>query len=739
MAIGNETFNILNYSSSLTLLKEESSQLVCLCPVCGGHRLTIDKKTGAYTCWTGECERRLIREKVAHREEGRRDNRTIAYKAVKQPKNTNFSRQNSAISKRSTLRCDKSGALEIAPIPLPTGNLTLVKLPQSATNIPQSETPRFLPKGIPPQAKETIYRYSQTQWVSRLEWEDENRPKGREKTFRQCHQNDKGRVLWTKGDEPWLPYRFQETIVLIQSPISNGLIPCLLIGEGEKVVEALREIGLAAITFQGSSWGGEIAIWLQQLSCQCPQLVIIFLADNDKTGIKKAEKVILACRQNKLPALTIPATAIQADLPESGDVADILTSMNPDEFIRKLEAEILAATSKASDEIVDCIPDCPPAAEKNFNEKAFEVLYGDRPWICIEDKLYFWNGKYYEASTDVIQMRRCAEYCACTPVYKNRKWIYEMATPAAAKNLLRWAKAKLGVDGDRLNPAGLNLNNGILQINWHEGIPSWQLISHHPDYLYTYCSEVSYDPNANSENCDRLLSVLEPQQRDIFLKIIASSLDLKTIRKYKGRLIRSLLLYGAGANGKDTLREAIALLYGKQGMTNATLSDFAAYDNGRKFPLAKLSRCRINWASENSRTSNIDRIESLKAFISGEPISIEHKGKDEYEFEPVGVALFNINEPPNLVARLEAIQSRYFVLNFNKTFKINANPLKREIEADARFKYDLNFLRDRVLPALLNRLLDALTRLMEEGIDYRLPETKTGERAKLIPLIKIKS
>jgi putative DNA primase/helicase len=722
MAIGNETFNILNYSSSLTLLKEESGQLVCLCPVCGGHRLTIDKKTGAYTCWTGECERRLIREKVSTRKERRRSSHIIANKAFKKAKKTDYLSQKT-----------------IVPIPLPTGNLTLVKLPEPATDIPQSETPRFLPKGIPLQAKETIYRYSQTQWVSRLEWEDENCLKGREKTFRQCHQNDKGRVLWTKGDRPWLPYRFQETIVLIQSQVNDNPIPCLLIGEGEKVVEALREISLAAITFQGSSWGGEIALWLQQLSRQCPQLVIIFLADNDKTGIKKAEKVILACRQNKLPALTIPATAIQADLPESGDVADILTSMNPDEFIRKLEAEILAATSKASHEIVDCIPDCPPAAEKNFNEKAFEVLYGDRPWICIEDKLYFWNSKYYEASTDVIQMRRCAEYCACTPVYKNRKWVYEMATPAAAKNLLRWAKAKLGVDSDRLNPAGLNLNNGILQINWCEGIPTWQLISHHPDYLYTYCSEVNYDPNANSENCDRLLSVLEPKQRDIFLKIIASSLDLKTIRKYKGRLIRSLLLYGAGANGKDTLREAIALLYGKQGMTNATLADFAAYDNGRKFPLAKLSRCRINWASENSRTNNIDRIESLKAFISGEPISIEHKGKDEYEIDPVGVALFNINEPPNLVARLEAIQSRYFVLNFNKTFKINANPLKREIEADARFKYDLNFLRDHVLPALLNRLLDALTRLMEEGIDYRLPETKTGEKTKLIPLIKIKS
>jgi putative DNA primase/helicase len=703
--IERETFNILNYSNSLTLLKEESSQLVCLCPVCGGRRLTIDKKTGAYTCWTGECERRLIRECVTNH----------------QP--------HFPTSKKSK---------DNTPIPspsLPLGQLALIKLPHSPIDIPQPETPRFLPKGVPPHAKETSYRYSQTQWVSRFEWLDAAHPKGRQKTFRQCHLDERGQVLWTKGSQPWLPYRFQDSIDLIKARSRDNLVPCLLIGEGEKVVEALRSISLAAITFQGSSWGKEIALYLQQLSRQFPNLVLVFLADNDQTGRKKAEKVILASKQNQLFALTIPATAIQADLPESGDVADILTSMHPDEFIRKLETELQAATSQR----IDRIPDRPPEAEKNFNEKAFEVLYGDRPWVCIEDTLHFWNGKYYEASTDVLQMRRCAEYCACTPVCKNKKWVYEMATPAAAKNLLRWAKARLGVDSDSLNPAGLNLNNGILKINWQAGVPTWQLLPHHPEYIYTYCSEVNYDPEANNEYCDQLLSVLESPQQDIFLKVIAASLDLQTVRKYKGRAIRALLLYGTGANGKDTLREAIALLYGKHGTTNATLADFAAYDSGRKFPLAKLSRCRINWASENSRANNIDSIESLKAFISGEPISIEHKGKDEYEFEPVGVAVFNINEPPNLVARLEAIQSRYAVLNFHKIFKINANPLKRQIEADPRFKYDANFLYASVLPALLNRLLDALARLMEEGIDYRLPEAKSTEKAKLIPLIKVNS
>lgn len=58
------------------------------------------------------------------------------------------------------------------------------------------------------------------------------------------------------------------------------------------------------------------------------------------------------------------------------------------------------------------------------------------------------------------------------------------------------------------------------------------------------------------------------------------------------------------------------------------------------------------------------------------------------------------------------------MLTFSKTFKIGADPSKGELEADPRFKYDPSFLRSKVLPAFLNRVLDALVQLMAEGIDY---------------------
>ena len=60
-----ETFDIRSFSDRLNVLKEESTQLVCECPVCGGHRLTINKQLGAYQCWSGNCAVKDIREAIA--------------------------------------------------------------------------------------------------------------------------------------------------------------------------------------------------------------------------------------------------------------------------------------------------------------------------------------------------------------------------------------------------------------------------------------------------------------------------------------------------------------------------------------------------------------------------------------------------------------------------------------------------------------------------------------------------
>jgi putative DNA primase/helicase len=694
------TFDLRNFTASLNILKSESTQLVCECPVCGKHRLTINKKSGAYQCWSGGCATADIREALAPQPNRRHST----------PHRQRVTRQ---ISQKQE-----------PPVPQSV-DLVLAQLATSDIDTPQPQKDFDREHG---EVFKTTYVYSQTpdgqlqRWVVRTDWSDPNKSLGRDKTFRQWHRDASGLAICKKGPSPWPPYRIDEFISALKAHpgIAAGLVQ-----EGEGGVEKARAGGIASITFQGSAWSNDdLERSLGRIKLECPQAILVFLRDNDAVGEKKALCFQKACANVGIFSVVIDPVAIYPKLPDKGDIAEILAAMDYPEFIQRLEEEIHQAVnsrqqseSAEDSERADIPNGFDPDSE--FTQKARRELYGDKPWICVSGILHYWTGKHYKPSPDVVESQRLWHYCnGYAAVDKKGDIRYPYASPNWVKKALEWVKIAYGVDPALIDPAGLNCTNGVLKLHWDGATPSWQLADHDPALYYTYEPVVTYNPEADSTYCDRLLEVLDAPQQEIFLRTIAASLDLATVREHKGRLVRALLLKGNGSNGKDTLRECVAAMYGYRGMTGATLTDFADYDRGRKFPLARLKNSRVNWASENANTNKLDKIESLKAFITGDPLSIEGKGKDEFEINPVGVGLFNVNETPNLQAFLEAIQSRYGILTFNKTFKIGADPNKGELEADPRFKYDPSFLRNDVLPAFLNRVLDALTQLMSSGIDY---------------------
>lgn len=695
-------FDIRDHLDKLTPAKGKNRYI---CPVCEGNNMTVDPNTAEYQCWNG-CECKDIRETVAPWEQVKGKNKTH------QP-----------IGSRKPILKPKPPK----PAIIPEGQHSLAKLPDPVTH------PEKRKRG---NRTEIEYTYSETQWVLRVEKPNPKKAKGYEKDYFPHHIDTEGNSKRGKGDAVWDAYRINEVL-------KYGAGKWVTADEGEPCVEAVRYLGLVNFTFQGSDWSDAS---LEKAAAQIKEggiTGILYLPDNDDTGYKKAAALSKACAKAQLPFVPLDLNTLWKECPENGDVADWVRwgmeqGWNKEEFVKRLEEQFKAAieqeqakessnSDKNWDEVNEEIPDSfNPKSE--FTQITLDVLYGDKPWICTDDKLYYWDKTHYKYSKDVIEVKRIADWCN-TYVVPNQNpktnevtLTYPYAKPSKVRQILEWVKMRLSIDPDLVNPPGLNCTNGVLQIKWSavelNPLPQWKITNHTPNLYYTYEPLVKYDPEADSKSCDRLLEVLEPAQRDIFLKTIAASLDLTTVRQYKGRLVRILLLKGHGSNGKDTLREAVSLMYGQQGMTGCTLSDFAMYDEGRKFPLARLEHSRCNWASENANTARLDKIQSLKAFGTGDKLSKEGKGKDETEFTPTGIALFNINDTPKMQGTLEAIASRYGVLSFNKTFKIGADPSKGELEADPRFKYDPNFLRAEVLPAFLNRVLDALQKLMIEGIDY---------------------
>jgi putative DNA primase/helicase len=719
-------FSILDHLDKLTPTKGKNKYI---CPVCGGNDFAVGKN-GAYHCFNGDCDPKDIREAVSPWDEVKRDRVNPHRRVIPAPRRSKF---------------------EVKPAPIPEGKIELARLSGEVTHpertplvwdeatealkyiiYQESDQEKIPLEDLKNNCTITRYQYSSAQWVTRIDYPHPEKPKGYWKTLRPFHTKN-GVDKVGKGNRSWDAYRLAEVLNYHAGRWAIAV-------EGEGCVEAARSLGLVAFTFQGGSWSGKDIETAAKTLKKARAGGIAYFPDNDDAGFKKAEKLHEICARTGVPFLRINPTDLWADIPDHGDVVDWVKSgmeqgWDKEEFIRQLEQQFNTAADNTreeqyNDEELTESPDIPDSLNPNeeFTQFTLNALYGDKPWICADNKLYQWVGTHYRYSKDAIEIRRLADWCnsygipSLDPVTQEVTWEYPFAKPSKVKQALEWVKMRLSVDPDLLNPPGLNCTNGVLQIEWNvieaTPTPQWRLIEHTPDLYFTYKPLVKFDPGANPESCDRLLGALDAPQLDIFLKTIAASLDLSTVRQYKGRMVRGLLLKGHGSNGKDTLREIVAMLYGRHGLTGCTLSDFAAYDDGRKFPLARLQNSRVNWASENANTTRLDKIQSLKAFITGDTLSAEGKGRDENEFNPIGVALFNVNDTPKLQGTLEAITSRYGVLTFNKTFKIGADKSKGELEADPRFKYDPNFLQEEVLPAFLNRVLDALSKLMSEGIDY---------------------
>lgn len=347
---------------------------------------------------------------------------------------------------------------------------------------------------------------------------------------------------------------------------------------------------------------------------------------------------------------------------------------------------------------------------QNYTQVAFDTLYRNKNYISINDDLYRFQETHYQLCNKQLELKKISSWC--------ETYSYKITEKSKINNILDWSIIKLSVNPDKVNPDGINLKNGVLRVIWDKKTRAGKvkLTKHNPNVIYTYVSNINYDPTADNSDCLKLLECLDPPERKIFLRAIASSFDLPFLRKVLGRN-RALMLEGKGSNGKDTLGAVVREIFGFA-MTNCSLGDFVQYDNGRKFPLAKLENSLISWSSENTALGSLDSVQSLKAAITGDLLDCEQKNKDEHSFIPKCLFIFNCNEPPKIKTGLEAIKSRWAILRFTKTYKMNPNKKMGELQAEPRFKDDPSFIREKIAPAFLNLLISELEDLVINGIDY---------------------
>lgn len=517
-----------------------------------------------------------------------------------------------------------------------------------------------------------------------------------------------------------------------QEVINNPSLPIILT-EGAKKTASLLSHGWIAVGLPGI-WGGYRRELKEASGGLIPQLVplagngrlFLFAFDQDAKSETRASVKRAITTTGK--ALESQGSAFKAlHWPETyKGVDDLLAAGEGEKFaaiVTKVSGGLTVATTT---------PLTPPEGweppkewdgndiEREYNDQAVIDLYSEGRWISVGDDLYKFVGSHYEKVSAFAEKRRIMDWAQKNPVRDGRtgKWTYEHCQPEHLKKIWEWALLRFAIDPDTVNPEGINLANGRLRLIWKGGSCKAVLDDHSPDVAYTYVSPVKYDPDAPTDDCEKLLAAMDDDQREIFLMTMSLSLDLPNFRRQKkiGR-VRALLLEGTGSNGKDSLRSALSQLF-LTGLVSAPFEDFKDYQQGNRNALCHLEGAQVSWASENSKHVKLEELKSLTAAITGDEILVKRLYKEKVPMRPRCVFLFNINEIPRVDGALKAILSRWAVIRFKKTYSHNPDPARGELQADSRFHDDPAWVARNVGPAFLNAILGVIPKMLSEGIPY---------------------
>lgn len=130
------------------------------------------------------------------------------------------------------------------------------------------------------------------------------------------------------------------------------------------------------------------------------------------------------------------------------------------------------------------------------------------------------------------------------------------------------------------------------------------------------------------------------------------------------RFEKALFMKGDGGNGKGTVSYVLRAMLGPENCSSLTMEHIA----DPRFSLYFLQGKLINEISELSQKKTIE-VELFKKIVSGEPLTVERKYGDKYEFSPYVKIIIAMNDMPVIPDTSYGFKRRLIVLNFDQTFE----------------------------------------------------------------------
>jgi hypothetical protein len=165
------------------------------------------------------------------------------------------------------------------------------------------------------------------------------------KRFSQCRPDGHGGLIWNLDGVRRVPYRLPELIEAIAA--KKGIV----IVEGEKDVEALRALDIAATTCSGGA-----GKWRDEYNQHFKDASVIIIGDNDEPGRNHARNVATALASIAARVRVLDLATCWPECPPKGDVSDWLAA---------------GGTREARIELIKQAPNCAEPVQASWSKSVF--------------------------------------------------------------------------------------------------------------------------------------------------------------------------------------------------------------------------------------------------------------------------------------------------------------------------------------------------------------------------------
>jgi P4 family phage/plasmid primase-like protien len=324
------------------------------------------------------------------------------------------------------------------------------------------------------------------------------------------------------------------------------------------------------------------------------------------------------------------------------------------------------------------------AGEKHLYA-AWEVVksYGSGNLIYALSQFWRWSGKVWRTIDDREVKRKIHAVAEGFELTAN-----------VVNSILDMVKTEVNRPDHQFdqNAESIPVENGELVPNGH----GWRLLKHDRERYRTTLLPVTYDPSATAPRFAQFMDEIFAPDNDHAEKkrIVAQALGY-TLHP-STHLEKFFMLIGSGANGKSVLLAVLAELVGS-GQVSAISPD--QLEN--RFQLAHLHGKLCNIVTEIAEGAELNDAK-LKALVSGEIQTAEHKNKPPFEFKPFAKHWYGTNHLPRTRDFSDALFRRAIILTFNRQF----NGSDRDPHLTEKLKAEL--------PGILNFALAGLNELRHQ-------------------------